>query len=71
MPSSAPPASGPAFKRTFYKRDLPSPPATAFSSPEGQQLLMQAMAEGSAAGFFTLMEQFSTQDEVRELPQTL
>ena len=69
--SSDPPASAPAFKRTFYKRDLPSPPATAFSSVEGQQLLMQAMAEGSAAGFFTLMEQFSTQDEVSEGPQTL
>jgi hypothetical protein len=27
--------TGQGFKRTFYKRNLPSPPATAFASPEG------------------------------------
>ncbi len=32
----AQPAPSP-FKKTFYKRHLPSPPATAFSSPEGGQ----------------------------------
>jgi hypothetical protein len=32
---AAPAQSAASFKKTFYKRLLPSPPATAFSSPEG------------------------------------
>ena len=35
---AAPPLAPPGLSRTFYKRDLPCPPATAFSSPEGQAI---------------------------------
>ncbi|KXZ56469.1 hypothetical protein GPECTOR_1g42 [Gonium pectorale] len=51
------------FKKTFYKRKLPSPPAIEFSSKEGRQLFQEALLEGSMVGFFKLMEQFNTQDE--------
>lgn len=46
------------YKKTFYKRKLPSPPAIEFSSPEGRQLFAEALAEGHMTGFFKLMEQF-------------
>ena len=55
--------SGAGFKKTFYKRHLPSPPAIAFASPEGKQLFAEALADGTMSGFFKLVEQFSTQDE--------
>ncbi|GIL75768.1 hypothetical protein Vretimale_5299 [Volvox reticuliferus] len=51
------------FKKTFYKRKLPCPPAIEFSSPEGRQLFMDALRDGFMVGFFKLMEQFNTQDE--------
>ncbi len=51
-------SSGQGFKRTFYKRKLPSPPSTAFSSPEGRQLFAEALTNGHMGGFFKLMEQF-------------
>eukprot|EP00201_Polytomella_parva_P011099 CAMPEP_0175056668 /NCGR_PEP_ID=MMETSP0052_2-20121109/10810_1 /TAXON_ID=51329 ORGANISM="Polytomella parva, Strain SAG 63-3" /NCGR_SAMPLE_ID=MMETSP0052_2 /ASSEMBLY_ACC=CAM_ASM_000194 /LENGTH=108 /DNA_ID=CAMNT_0016321743 /DNA_START=1051 /DNA_END=1373 /DNA_ORIENTATION=- len=51
------------FKKTFYKRKLPTPPAVEFSSPEGRQIFQEAIAEGHMVGFFKLMEQFNTQDE--------
>ncbi|KAG2486905.1 hypothetical protein HYH03_014405 [Edaphochlamys debaryana] len=51
------------FKKTFYKRKLPSPPAIEFSSSEGRQLFQEALLDGGMAGFFKLMEQFNTQDE--------
>uniref|UniRef100_A0A7R9VTY1 glutathione gamma-glutamylcysteinyltransferase n=1 Tax=Chlamydomonas euryale TaxID=1486919 RepID=A0A7R9VTY1_9CHLO len=53
----------PGVKKTFYKRHLPTPPCTAFASPEGRVLFQEALADGTMAGFFKLMEQFSTQDE--------
>lgn len=65
--SSAAPASPPilkvvpiatGFKKTFYKRHLPSPPAIAFACTEGRQLFQEALAAGTMAGFFKLMEQF-------------
>eukprot|EP00890_Picochlorum_soloecismus_P002945 jgi/Picsp_1/3651/NSC_06488-R1_phytochelatin synthase len=49
--------------RSFYKRDLPCPPAIAFSSEEGQRVFRDAMDHGMLQGFFTLIEQFRTQDE--------
>jgi glutathione gamma-glutamylcysteinyltransferase len=58
-----PPPQPPGVRRTFYRRVLPSPPATAFSSPEGRALFAQALAGGTMAGFFPLIEQYSTQDE--------
>ncbi|GLC33020.1 hypothetical protein PLESTM_000015300 [Pleodorina starrii] len=59
----SPPRASTGLKKTFYKRKLPSPPATEFSSPEGRQLFQEALLEGSMVGFFKLMEQFNTQDE--------
>ncbi|KAK9817938.1 hypothetical protein WJX72_004545 [[Myrmecia] bisecta] len=53
----------PGSSRTFYKRQLPSPPAIAFSSPEGKQLFAEALLGGTMEGFFKLIEQFRTQDE--------
>jgi hypothetical protein len=38
-PSAGPPSPG--FKRTFYKRKLPSPPAIEFSSPDGAYRWLQ------------------------------
>ncbi|CAL5224629.1 g7346 [Coccomyxa viridis] len=51
--------------RTFYKRQLPCPPAVGFSSPEaaGKALLAEAMLKGTMEGFFKLIEQYRTQDE--------
>lgn len=39
MPTAAAPQSG--VIKTFYKRHLPSPPATAFSSLEGKRLCVR------------------------------
>ncbi|GAX75692.1 hypothetical protein CEUSTIGMA_g3135.t1 [Chlamydomonas eustigma] len=55
--------TGSGFRRTFYKRHLPSPPAIAFSSPQGRQIFQEALMGGTLGGFFKLMEQFSMQDE--------
>ncbi len=44
--------------RSFYKRSLPSPPATAFSSDQGRQIFQEALEDGTMTGFFKLMEQF-------------
>ncbi|KAG2450417.1 hypothetical protein HYH02_004919 [Chlamydomonas schloesseri] len=55
--------SGTGFKKTFYKRKLPSPPAIEFSCPEGRQVFQEALLDGTMSGFFKLMEQFNTQDE--------
>lgn len=42
---------------------MPDPPATAFSSMEGQQLFCEALLAGDMGAFFRLIEQFRTQDE--------
>ena len=57
----APPPPG--ISRTFYKRELPSPPAVAFSSEQGQGIFKAALAAGNMQGFFRLIEQYRTQDE--------
>eukprot|EP00983_Pelagomonas_calceolata_P131201 1161753-Pelagomonas_calceolata.AAC.1 len=54
--------NGTGFKKTFYKRTLPSPPATAFASEEGRKLFAEALAAGHTNGFFKLMEQFRYKD---------
>lgn len=50
-------------KLSFYKRELPSPPSIAFSSEQGQDIFQDALKEGMLKGFFSLIEQFRTQDE--------
>jgi len=62
-PTPISPPQQTAQSRTFYKRDLPSPPAIAFSSAQGKELFTEALADGNMEGFFPLIEQFSTQDE--------
>ena len=49
---------------TFYRRSLPDPPCTAFSSPAGRKLFDIAYHEGFMESYFPLSEQFTTQDEV-------
>ena len=51
-----------SFKKTFYKRQLPET-CIAFASPEGKTLFAEALSDGTMSGFFTLMQQFSMQDE--------
>ncbi|KAK9904893.1 hypothetical protein WJX75_005037 [Coccomyxa subellipsoidea] len=65
MPTAESPAAAPhsGVIKTFYKRHLPSPPATSFSSLEGKQLFAEALLDGTMEGFFKLIEQFRTQDE--------
>lgn len=53
----------PGISRTFYKRDLPCPPAVSFSSEQGQLIFAEALATGTLQNFFPLIEQFRTQDE--------
>ena len=48
---------------TFHRRQLPEPPATAFSSDAGQAIFGESMAAGDMKCFFRLIEQFRTQDE--------
>ena len=48
---------------SFYRRPLPTPPATAFSSEAGRRRFREALADGTADGAFRLLEQFRTQDE--------
>ncbi|KAI3424114.1 hypothetical protein D9Q98_009475 [Chlorella vulgaris] len=57
------PLAPPGYSRTFYKRQLPSPPAIAFASDRGKQVFAQALAAGTMNNFFKLIEQFRTQDE--------
>ena len=49
-------------EETIYRRKLHSPPATAFSSPEGRAMFGQALSQGFMDGYFKLAEQFRTQD---------
>lgn len=56
-------ARPPGISKSFYKRELPSPPSTAFSSAQGQKIFADAMSHGMLQGFFPLIEQFRTQDE--------
>ena len=48
---------------SFYRRPLPTPPATAFSSADGRRLFREALSKGWMEGYFLLAEQFRTQDE--------
>eukprot|EP01083_Nonionella_stella_P293159 996949_1 len=50
-------------KKTFYRRQLPCPPAIPFTSKEGRQLFRESLADGYMEGYFVLAEQFRTQDE--------
>lgn len=52
-----------ASMTSFYRRPLPSPPCTGFSTPKGKLWFVEALQEGTADGFFPLAEQFSTQAE--------
>ena len=45
-------------KKTFYRRELPSPPAISFSSKEGKQIFKEALQSGYMEGYFVLAEQF-------------
>ncbi len=56
------PLAPPGLSRTFYKREL-GPPAVAFSSEQGQAIFTDALKAGTMKGFFSLIEQFRTQDE--------
>ncbi|XVF21544.1 hypothetical protein REPUB_Repub12eG0099000 [Reevesia pubescens] len=47
----------------LYRRILPSPPAIEFASPEGKQLFTEALAGGTAEGFFKLISYYQTQSE--------
>ena len=49
--------------KTLYRRNLPTPPAVAFSSECGKQMFQQALADGFMEGYFSLAEQFLTQAE--------
>lgn len=60
-PPSPIPVARPAAK-SFHRRKLPAP-AIEFSSKEGQQIFIEALAAGCMGGFFRLIEQFHTQDE--------
>ena len=61
MSSSAAASSATA---SFYRRELPSPPATAFNSPEGRRMFREALAGGRGMEvFFALAPVFQTQQE--------
>lgn len=47
---------------TFHRRPLPQP-LIAFASPQGREMLAQAMASGDAAAFFPLVSHLHTQAE--------
>ncbi|XVF72042.1 hypothetical protein PTKIN_Ptkin12aG0089600 [Pterospermum kingtungense] len=47
----------------LYRRTLPSPPATEFASPQGKKLFREALAGGTAEGFFKLISYYQTQSE--------
>src|SRR6266403_1864368 len=48
--------------QTLYRRPLPSD-AIAFSSPEGRQIFVEALATEGLNGYFRLAEQFHTQSD--------
>eukprot|EP00123_Amoebidium_parasiticum_P001717 comp12879_c1_seq1/m.8066 comp12879_c1_seq1/g.8066 ORF comp12879_c1_seq1/g.8066 comp12879_c1_seq1/m.8066 type:complete len:490 (-) comp12879_c1_seq1:203-1672(-) len=48
---------------SFYRRNLPEPPAVAFAKPDGRRMFAEALADGTMDCFFPLIEQFRTQDE--------
>jgi len=50
-------------KLSFYRRVLPCPPAVSFSSIEGRMVFQEALLEGGMQTYFTLAEQFRTQNE--------
>ncbi|XVF81019.1 hypothetical protein PTKIN_Ptkin15bG0122800 [Pterospermum kingtungense] len=47
----------------LYRRNLPSPPAIEFASPDGKQLFKEALEGGTAEGFFKLISYYQTQSE--------
>eukprot|EP00953_Heterococcus_sp_UTEX-ZZ885_P035864 18503-Heterococcus_DN1.PRE.2 len=55
--TTAPPAAS-----TFYRRPLPSS-CIAFSSTQGRELFKQAMLQGYLEAYWSLAEQYHTQDE--------
>src|SRR5438045_713599 len=50
------------MSQTLYRRPLPSD-AIAFSSPEGREVLVEALAIEGLNGYFRLAEQFHTQSD--------
>eukprot|EP00798_Chlamydomonas_sp_ICE-L_P029000 gene29000-32193_t len=61
--SECPIVSRPQASTSFYMRPL-QPPAVAFSSEEGQQIFGRALAAGMMKGFFKLIEQFTSQNQI-------
>ncbi|XP_050366527.1 glutathione gamma-glutamylcysteinyltransferase 3-like [Argentina anserina] len=47
----------------LYRRELPSPPAIEFASPEGKKLFGEALGNGTMEGFFKLISYYQTQSE--------
>eukprot|EP01135_Chromosphaera_perkinsii_P008454 Nk52_evm22s1360 gene=Nk52_evmTU22s1360 len=50
-------------KPSFHRRKLPQPPAVEFSSSKGKEMFANAFKSGHADSFFSLIQQFRTQDE--------
>lgn len=48
---------------SFYRRALPDPPSTAFSSLRGREIFKRALDRGHMELYFSLSEQFHTQAE--------
>ena len=51
------------MKVSLFRRPLPSPPAYAFSSDVGKTYFASAMRQGFCQSYFSLAENFRTQDE--------
>ena len=51
------------YSKSFYRRNLPSPPSISFSSNEGRKLFKESMSFGFMEIYYILAEQFRTQDE--------
>ncbi|XP_004292222.1 PREDICTED: glutathione gamma-glutamylcysteinyltransferase 3-like [Fragaria vesca subsp. vesca] len=47
----------------LYRRELPTPPAIEFASPEGKKLFAEALGNGTMEGFFKLISYYQTQSE--------
>ncbi|KAL8139159.1 hypothetical protein V2J09_005160 [Rumex salicifolius] len=47
----------------LYRRVLPSPPAIDFASPQGKQLFIEAIENGTMEAFYRLISHFQTQSE--------
>ena len=54
--------STPSTSKSFYRRPIP-PQCVPFASVEGKQLFKEALAAGGMEGYFSLAEQFTTQNE--------